>query len=189
MTPKKQKSKVQFREGPDSNQGDEELDKGVAEMENAKASSEPQPEMSEQTAATVTSTESAKKRYGSARGVSAMYKVVVKKAQGKKTKVTCNSLGVPIGENRHVLQSYTGMLARTMIPINHPNWPSIDAELKDKLWLDIQVSKFLNSYVFKLYKLLDMLLIGIMLIAGHIQNSQGTQECGAKVCIRKVETI
>lgn len=62
MTPKKQKSKVQFREGPDSNQGDEELDKGVAEMENAKASSEPQPEMSEQTAATVTSTESAKKK-------------------------------------------------------------------------------------------------------------------------------
>ncbi|KAL6582612.1 hypothetical protein OROMI_004690 [Orobanche minor] len=81
MAPRRQKSKV-------------------SEQENA----HPQPEVEESvqateaTEATVTASESAKKRYGGARGVSAMYKVVVKKAQGKKSKVRCNELGVPIGQ-------------------------------------------------------------------------------------------
>ena len=89
--------------------------------------------------ATVTSTESAKKRLGAARGVSALHKVLVKKAQGKKIKIRYNELGEPIGDTRATLQSYIGMVARNMIPIDIPSWPEVDTELKEKLWLDVQV--------------------------------------------------
>lgn len=74
-----------------------------------------------------------------------MYRVVVKKAKGKEAKVRCNARGVPIGDTRPVLQSYTGMLARTMIPIDYPNWPSVPLELKEKLWLDVKVFSLHNS--------------------------------------------
>ena len=68
-----------------------------------------------------------------------MYKVIVKKARGKKVKVTANEWGIPNGETRARLQSYIGMLARTTIPIDIPTWPNVDPELKSKLWLDLQV--------------------------------------------------
>ena len=89
--------------------------------------------------ATVTSTESTKKRLGTARGVSALHKVLVKKAQGKKIKIRYNELGEPIGDARATLQSYIGMVARNMIPIDIPSRPEVDLELKEKLWLDVQV--------------------------------------------------
>lgn len=87
-----------------------------------------------------TSTESNKKKNnGAVRGVCAMHKVVMKKAQGKKLKVSCNRLGVPVGDTRHTLQSYVGMLARTMVPIDILSWPKVDSDLKEKIWSDIQV--------------------------------------------------
>ncbi|KAL8135328.1 hypothetical protein AgCh_010117 [Apium graveolens] len=88
--------------------------------------------------AMVTTTESEKRRYGVARGPSTMSKVVIKKAQGKNFKVRCNYIRVLIGRVRHTLQSYIGMLARTMIPINIKSWPFVERELKNKLWKDIQ---------------------------------------------------
>lgn len=136
MANKKQKSKVQFQEGP--NKSDEEVDKSL------EPETEPQDEnvdSMEDTKATVTTSETTKKRYGSARGVSAMHKVVVRKAQGKKAKVSCNAHGVPVGNARHSLQSYTGMLARTMIPIDYPNWSKVPDELKEKIWIDVKVYK------------------------------------------------
>ncbi|XP_074367777.1 uncharacterized protein LOC141708178 isoform X1 [Apium graveolens] len=86
----------------------------------------------------MTTSESAKKRLGGARGVSALHKVVVKKARGKKFKVRYNNFGVPIGNTRPTLQSYIGMLAGTMIPIDTENWPKVDCDLKAKLWDDVQ---------------------------------------------------
>lgn len=68
-----------------------------------------------------------------------MHKVVMKKAQGKKFKVRYNRIGIPIGDTRHTLQSYVGMLARTMVPIDVSSWPKVDPVLKAKLWSDIQV--------------------------------------------------
>lgn len=144
MAPKKQKSKVQFEEA--SKKSEEAVDKVSAEAATEKeVEAETGKEINENvdskqdTEATVTTTETAKKRYGGARGVSSMYKVVVKKAQGKKLKVQCNAHGVPVGSTRHNLQSYTGMLARTMIPIDIPNWSRVPNELKEKLWLDVKV--------------------------------------------------
>lgn len=135
MAPKNKKSKVQIQE--------EKSEANIASepVVDALIATEPQPTRTESVPATeaTTTSESTKKRYGSARGVSSMYKLVVKKAQGKKTKVRCNELGVPVGHARHALQSYVGMLARTMIPIDVPNWPNVAAELKEKMWLDIQV--------------------------------------------------
>lgn len=84
----------------------------------------------------MTNSESTKKRLGAARGVSTIHKVVVKKARGKKYKVRYNECGVPIGTTRKTLQSYIGMLARTMIPINISNWPGVNPDLKTKLWCE-----------------------------------------------------
>lgn len=134
MAPKKQKSIIQFQENP--KKVDEALDKV---SDKATVSQDENLDAVEASQATVTTSESTKTRYGAARGVSAMYKVVVKKAHGKKAKVRCNAHGVPIGNTRHILQSYTGMLARTMIPIDYPNWSRVPAELKEKLWLDLKV--------------------------------------------------
>lgn len=80
--------------------------------------SEPPPSDSAQ--ATITTTESKQRKYGGVRSVCVMHKVVLKKAQGKKFKITCNALGVLEGDNRKKLQSYIGMLG-TMVPIDIQN--------------------------------------------------------------------
>ncbi|PRQ20360.1 putative Ulp1 protease family catalytic domain, putative transposase, Ptta/En/Spm, plant [Rosa chinensis] len=67
-----------------------------------------------------------------------MYKVLVKKALGKKFKVTYTDTGNLNGSIRHTLQSYIGMLARTKVPINIVSWPNVDGDLKNKLWLDVK---------------------------------------------------
>lgn len=99
--------------------------------------SEPQQAGSEQL--TVNTTGTVVKKSGGKRGVCAMYKVIVKKAHGKKSKVTCDEYGMPNGETRARLQSYIGMLARTTVPIDIESWPKVDPELKAKIWMDIQV--------------------------------------------------
>ena len=76
---------------------------------------------------------------GASRSVCAMHKVVMKKAQGKKIKVRYDTIGIPIGPTRSKVQSYIGMLARTMVPIDIPTWPKVDPELKQKLWEDLEV--------------------------------------------------
>lgn len=83
-------------------------------------------------------TDSLQTKSGGKRGVCAMYKVIVRKARGKKFKVSCNELGAPTGSARPKLQSYVGYAARSMIPIDIPSWPHVDPELKSKLWQDIQ---------------------------------------------------
>lgn len=103
---------------------------------------------SETVQGSVMTTETVKRKSGGPRSVCAMYKVVVKKAQGRKIKVTYNRRGVPNGQTRSTLQSYIGMLARTMVPIDIPTWPDVDVELKHKLWTDIQVYYiFLQRYI------------------------------------------
>lgn len=94
----------------------------------------------EELSPTITSTHSTKNSScGSKRSVCAMQKVILKKAQGKKFKVRCNGIGIPDGDTRHTLQSYIGMLARTMVPIDIPSWPKVATELKQKIWNDIEV--------------------------------------------------
>nr|XP_017237833.1 PREDICTED: uncharacterized protein LOC108210888 [Daucus carota subsp. sativus] len=88
---------------------------------------------------TETSTQSTKTRTsGGTRSVCAMHKVVIKKARGENFKVRFNQVGLPVGDGRHKLQSYLGMLARTTVPIDIPSWPKVDPKLKEKLWNDLQ---------------------------------------------------
>jgi hypothetical protein len=94
----------------------------------------------EASAGTVTSSGSAKTR--GTRGVVQMYKVLVKKSLKKKMKVSYNPRGSPCGSTRPPLQSYIGLLARRMVPINIESWPKVDNELKEKLWVDVQVWYF-----------------------------------------------
>lgn len=89
---------------------------------------------------TETSTQSTKIRTsGAARSVCTMHKVVMKKVRGEKLKVRFNRARVAVGDSRHKLQSYLGMLERTMVPIDIPSWPKVDPELKEKLWNDLEV--------------------------------------------------
>lgn len=108
---------------------------------------------------TVASTDSKQRKSGAARSVCAMHKVVIKKAQGKKLKITCDALGVPQGDNRKMLQSYIGMLARTMVPINIEKWPEVSSELKEKIWLDVQVYIFSSFISIENIELLAYILI------------------------------
>ncbi|XP_063940205.1 uncharacterized protein LOC135152587 [Daucus carota subsp. sativus] len=87
---------------------------------------------------TESSTQSKKRSSGAARGVCAMHKVVMKKAKGEKLNLRFNQVAVPVGDERHKLQSYIGMLARTMVPIDIPSWPKVDPELKEKIWNDLE---------------------------------------------------
>lgn len=62
----------------------------------------------------------------------------MKKAMGKKFKVTYNTSCNPNRLIRHTLQGYIGMLARTMVPINVKGWPDVDDDLKERIWEEIQ---------------------------------------------------
>lgn len=138
------KKKVGYKEN-DPEQLQLEVETQPPQLDSAQV---PEPEQSQSAQETVTTTESVKRRSGGPRSVCAMYKVVVKKALGKRMKVTYDERGVPIGSSRHTLQSYIGMLARTMVPIDNLNWPSVDNELKQKIWLDVQVIlTFLVIYI------------------------------------------
>lgn len=145
MAPRKQKqkkSKVAQEKVPECSEDANQLQleaiaSNPCDPPNRAQETEPQPTDS---VAAVTSTETTKKGY--ARGVSRMYKVLAKKARGKKIKVRCNMYGEPIGQTRHLLESYVGMLGRNMIPIDFSSWPNVDRQLKDNLWRDVQVKKF-----------------------------------------------
>lgn len=101
MAPKKQKhSKVQFKEIDNKSEEVKQLPLEERQSEpsvQADAGHATSAAETQNTEATITSTETSKKRYGGARGPAAMYKVVVKKARGKKVKVRYNELGVPVG--------------------------------------------------------------------------------------------
>ena len=87
--------------------------------------------------ATITTAEST--RSVTKRGVTAMSVVILKKARGKKIKVSCTPHGTPNGPTRKTLQSYIGTLARTMVPINVSSWPNVDKDLKESIWEDVEV--------------------------------------------------
>lgn len=148
MAPKKQKNSKKAASKNVSSGSPKQLENEADNHEHdGGQASESQQANSEQ--ATITTTDTATRKSGGKRGVCAMYKVIVKKARGKKSKVTFNEWGIPNGETRARLQSYIGMLARTTIPIDIPSWPSVDPELKSKLWLDIQVLDQLRKIIIK----------------------------------------
>ncbi|KAL8105111.1 hypothetical protein AgCh_029053 [Apium graveolens] len=137
MAPKKQKKSAKAgSENKTENASEPEVRASGTCDNHEPEASEPQLEEFEQPA--VTSTGTVARSSGGTRGVCAMHKVIVKKARGKKFKVTCNQWGIPNGETRARLQSYIGMLVRTTIPIDIANWTSVDPELKSKIWIDIQ---------------------------------------------------
>lgn len=148
MAPKKQKK---TKKADSDNVTTKQLEIEVKALETHDSqtaqASEPQQANSEQP--TVTTTDTVRTKSGGKRGVCAMYKVVVKKARGKKTKVTFNEWEIPHGETRAQLQSYIGMLVRTMIPIVIASWPNVDTELKSKLWINILVLYCFCKFIIK----------------------------------------
>ena len=87
---------------------------------------------------TVTTSESTKSV--AKRSVTTMHPIILKKALGRKNKVSSTRHGTPNGPTRSTLQSYIGTLARTMVPIDIPNWPSVDSDLKERIWEDVEVN-------------------------------------------------
>lgn len=140
MAPKKQKTSVGKKDEMRSNTSKHlEIEVKAIEPQVSQSAHPSEAPQSDSGQPTITTTETVPKKSGGRRSVCAMHKVIVKKVRGKKFKVTCNELGVPNGSNRPKLASYVGMLARTMIPIDIQSWPLVDPELKEKLWLDVQV--------------------------------------------------
>jgi hypothetical protein len=141
-------------------------------------------------AGTVTTAESTKSTTSRGkRSIICMYKVVVKKAMGKKFKVTYNTTGNPNGRERHTLQSYIGMLARTMVPINVNSWPDVDADLKDRIWEDIQVMQ-LAFFIFEILILtLGTIIWFYTLSTEYIQSGSGKQKIGIDICWYQMEAI
>lgn len=131
MAPKKQKKTQKADTTVTTNE--------TGAKEDTKANDNQESQQQESENPTVTTNETGARKSGRKRGVCAMYKVIVKKTRGKKTKVACDEWGIPNGETRARLQSYIGMLARTTVPIDIGSWPVVDPELKSKIWLDIQV--------------------------------------------------
>ena len=150
MTSKKvKKPRVKFSEGQTKIE-EEKKHEAVTQLEPQKEDSaqaktslanaeENSPACTDSAQPTVTSTESSKIYSGTPRSVCAMHRMLMKKAQGKKVKLTYNDLGIPVGQTRHTLQSYIGMLARTMVPIDIASWPKVDPQLKAKIWSDVKV--------------------------------------------------
>jgi hypothetical protein len=56
--------------------------------------------------------------------------------------VEFNHLGQPIGKESFILSSFLGMIARDgkLIPLNVSNWKEVPIELKDAIWLIVQVA-------------------------------------------------
>lgn len=144
MVKKEKRAKEQSKESLDEKK---HINESPALLEENPGIPEPDPVtpadtiVSRQTAPqpTESSTQSKKRSSGAARGVCAMHKVVMKKAKGEKLNLRFNQVAVPVGDERHKLQSYIGMLARTMVPIDIPSWPKVDPELKEKIWNDLEV--------------------------------------------------
>lgn len=107
-----------------------------------------EPIKSDSVQGTVTTTESTKKKFGGPMSVCAMHKLVKNIPHGQKYKVIYNECGIPIGSTRYILQSYVGMLARHMVPIDMSSWPNVSSDLKEKIRDDVQVIySFYNSLV------------------------------------------
>ncbi|KAH0987782.1 hypothetical protein GBA52_014959 [Prunus armeniaca] len=63
-----------------------------------------------------------------------MNQIQIKKRKGKMIKVLFNSKGEASGQVGKQLASYTGVVARTFIPITINAWSDVDDQLKEKVW-------------------------------------------------------
>ena len=82
------------------------------------------------------------------RGIVRLKKIIKDKIKGVKQVIKVNKKGQPIGKSAKDLQSYLGMQARTMVPINIKDWRSVPQTTLDNLWTDINVSNLINTYLF-----------------------------------------
>ena len=83
-----------------------------------------------------------KKKNGK-RGPTQMKKIIKNKVIGKKEKVKANWAGQPIGKGGKILQSYLGVLARSLIPVNIKTWHQVKDDKRDKRWAETNVSTYI----------------------------------------------
>uniref|UniRef100_A0A803NIR2 Transposase n=1 Tax=Cannabis sativa TaxID=3483 RepID=A0A803NIR2_CANSA len=75
------------------------------------------------------------------RGPSVCKEVLKWRSQGLKVPLKWNEHGQPIGDHCRILQTYLGHLARTMVPINFIDWPSVSDTRLSNLWDDIEAMR------------------------------------------------
>ena len=74
------------------------------------------------------------------RGMTIKPEITKNRSKQVKFPIKYNARGAPIGKYSVDLTNYLGVLACTMVPINHKTWKDhVPNELKDKLWDCIQV--------------------------------------------------
>lgn len=54
-------------------------------------------------------------------------------------KIVYNENGQPIGDTRHDLASYSGLLVKSFVPINCKDWHKVPKTIKKKLWNALHV--------------------------------------------------
>ncbi|KAF4364331.1 hypothetical protein G4B88_003659 [Cannabis sativa] len=62
------------------------------------------------------------------------------KSKGLKVPLEWNDYGQPIGKHCAMLQTYLGYLARTQVPIDIVDWPSVPYTLLVHLWDDVEAT-------------------------------------------------
>ena len=82
------------------------------------------------------------------RGSTTLPDVIKDRSSGVQKAIDYNENGQLIGNNSIKCSSYLGVLARTMILICYKDWFEVLAELKEKFWSCVEVSKTLK-HVFK----------------------------------------
>jgi len=77
------------------------------------------------------------------RGITKMGDVILLRNQGSKHPVEFSDTGVPLGRIGKKLMSYVGCVVRHHVPIDIKDWRDVPKEMKNNIWDDLSVSKFI----------------------------------------------
>ena len=74
------------------------------------------------------------------RGMTRKEMVIKNRSKGTKLLIKYNQDGIFVGDTSVHLTSYSGVLARTMVPIRYKDLRDVPIQLKEKLWDSIEVT-------------------------------------------------
>ncbi|XP_058753581.1 uncharacterized protein LOC131626757 [Vicia villosa] len=72
------------------------------------------------------------------RGATLMKKLALDRTDGQRISIEFDqSIGKPLGENKHKFKSYVGFLGRSKVSILTEDWDSVDEDVKNDIWTSI----------------------------------------------------
>ena len=92
------------------------------------------------------------------RGPTLNLEIAKKRSEGVKIDIQYNDDGEGVGEGYVQLISYLGVLAQTMVPVDHTDWRVVSTELKENLWDCVKVYSNLVKLFFYILCIAYMLI-------------------------------